>query len=165
MRQSRKLPIRLGVLFAIAVLVLSGAVPSQASAKAQPTATIFYSATSSAFKAWTNTTSTARPKKSTSFPCLTKTVAFYLEYGNAVPKHTQFQILVYLHTGNGSDPKKAEAQSAPFVAGHTDGLVMNTVTEKPKWGTFEGPYRAVLMIDGHATLHTDFEVMIDGGEC
>jgi hypothetical protein len=162
LRRSNSLPIRLGVLFAIAVLAFGGVVPSQASAKAKPSATIFYSATSSAFKAWTNTTSTARPKKSASFGCFTKTVAFYLEYGNAVPKHTQFQILVYTNMGNAKANQKPEASSTKFTAGHTEGLVMNTVTDKPD---FEGAYRAVLMIDGHATLHTDFDAMVNGGDC
>ena len=155
-------PIRIGLLLAIIVLTLCGPVQSLAAAKAQPSASIFYSSSTSAYKAWAATTSTARPKKTTEFGCNTTTVAFYLEYSHAVPKHTQFQILVYLHTGNGSDPKKAEVQSAPFVAGYTDGLLMKTVTDKPD---FEGPYRAVLTINGHASVHTDFEAMVNGGDC
>lgn len=150
----------LGIILVIAMVVLAGLAPSPAAAQAKPTASSFYPATTTAYKAWAASTSTARPAKTTSFGCQTTTVAFYLEYANAVPKHTKLQILVYLHTGNG--PASVEARSALFTTSYKNGMVMKTVAEK---SGFEGPYRAMLMVDGHAALHTDFFARINGGEC
>ena len=74
----------------------------------------------------------------------------------------QVQILVYLHTGNAQDSAKAEAKSALFAASHVDGMVMVRVADKPD---YEGPYRAVVTVGGHAATHTDFTAMVDGGDC
>jgi hypothetical protein len=159
--QPQRIPLfRRRIILAITMVVLAGLAPSPVAAQAKPTATSFYSATTTAYKAWAASTSTARPAKTTSFGCQTTTVAFYFEYANAVPKHTKLQILVYLHTGNG--PESVEARTTPFTLTHKSGLAMNTVTEK---SGFEGPYRAMLLVDGHAAQHADFFAKIDGGEC
>ena len=147
----------LGGLLAVVVLVSSGIAPRAAAAQAKPTVTTFYSTTQSAYKTWVAATLRVRPKNTTHFPCPTTTVAFYFEYANAVPKHTQIQILVYLHTGNGQDDKN-EAQSSPLTLSYINGRAMRTVTDHyyPANPGFSGPYRAILLIDGHRTVRTDF---------
>ncbi len=158
----RSLPLQLGRVLAVAALTLCGLAAQPVAAKAKPSVSVFYTATGAAYKAWEATTSTARPKKTASFGCHTTSVSFYFEYKNAVPGHTQFQILVYLHTGNGQDPTKPETKSGRVTASHVNGMVMGPVGDNPD---YEGPYRAVVMLDGHAAAHTDFETMIDGGNC
>src|SRR5579863_9800530 len=60
---------------------------------------IFYPTTKAAYNAWNNTSSNARPPKTTSFPSGIKTVGFYLEYSGAKPNVTNYKIIIHDHSG------------------------------------------------------------------
>jgi len=157
-----------GAALVLALMPACGLAPRSAAASmpaaaAKPKVIIFYPTTDAAYKAWNASTSTTRPKKTTRFACNTNTVGLYFEYANAVPKHTQFQILVYYYTGQYKlNLKTPETRSRAGTANYRSGLAMLEATDKR---SFEGPYRAYVMIDGHPAAYADYEVMIDGGEC
>jgi hypothetical protein len=160
-QQHSRLPHHLGIILAITLVVSCGLAPRHVAAQAKPAISAFYAATSAAYKAWTTTTSRARPGKTTLFAPDTKTVAFYVEYGHAVPKHTKFQITVYGYDGYGHYNVLA-GRLPSFTPSYANGMTMGKITETPH-GSYEGLYRAVLSVDGHATVHTAFEVRITIG--
>src|SRR5579871_3082303 len=59
----------------------------------------FYPATKAAFDIWNNSTSTADPPRTDTFPVGTTTVAFYFHYRGAQPNVTHFTVSVRTEAG------------------------------------------------------------------
>ncbi len=112
---------------------------------------ILYPATEAAGQAWAKSSTATRPTKTTTFLSGTKVVAFYFEYLNAVPKVTEYTVVVRNHGG------QVVVTHGPYVTSYKDGLQISPV-QAPVGAWPDGAYRADLVVGGQVLASTFFGV-------
>ena len=136
---------------AVAAFSISSAAASQGKA------TVFYTATKTAYDAWNSSTSDAPPARTTAFPSGSSVVAFYFEYQNTTPKVTQYQIIVHSPSG------AVYAKRGPYTVSYDAGMVMRTILPDQDSAYHNGAYQADLLLAGHTQLRTTFTVGSSSG--
>ena len=155
MQRHGALPRHLGWLFAIA-LILCGFAPSMAAKAApvaDPTAGVFYAATTAAYDTWNADTSdnAPQPAHTITFAAGTRTVAFYFEYDGATASSTEIAVVIKNSAGavyTTSDTQQVDYQS---------GMEMLEV-DAPNGAYASGSYTASLTMDEAQVASTTFSI-------
>jgi hypothetical protein len=149
-------PRRLGRLLAITVFIMCGIAPSlnaKAAPAGDPSATVFYTTTTSAYDTWSADTSDSPPPpaRTANFPAGTHTVAFYFDYDGATADNTQYAVVV--KNAAGAIFVTSDTQTVDYESG-----TLMVEVDAPNSTFPAGAYTASLSMDEAGVASTTFSV-------